>query len=530
MEDEKTNRLWQLIMKASPKEKEEIINKLSDEDIIKLRYYANPYRKPIYNPTSKFLEFSFMNLRREYMKNLMMTSMVGFMYKMATEFEFEFPENLFSRNKYPSEKDSEFATALSNRLNIMSINKRVRVADTPAKILRAKAVAAQRKMEDTAYLKVAPTFLYKDIFDKCISICYDDYEINFAEINLSEFAELETPIPTAKLQKCIYMHFDTAAKELCKVENIAYESIYPTAVSLSAEEIEEARIATKKELNIKTTLEEKQLRIQDYILDFLDYHFKFDPNNHIRCSYMPNYDAVIQEKIRQNPEKYTVPSSTSSTFSSTCKVEGVEGVEKEKEEKEEETHRRPMIITKNFQEFLVPPMDTFHSFNNYFESNYECLRQATDDIYGPTDFEVAVIARETFTDEKKADEWELKYKNDFYIGILRIPFGNWVFIDPFSENRKRTTFDDKKTKLITEILKKKKEEEKLGQELLKKKTRKLKGRVSNKPSELKSDVEELGVESYDENDLEIKVFDTKLNVTRSRRRATAGMNTYSFGR
>lgn len=101
MEENKYHRIWQLLQKGTPSQREKIINSLSEEELIEVRHQANPYRKPLYTPGKKYLEFSYINMYREYERNLMMTTIVGFMYKMATEYTPAFSTN--KEKKYPSE-------------------------------------------------------------------------------------------------------------------------------------------------------------------------------------------------------------------------------------------------------------------------------------------------------------------------------------------------------------------------------------------------------------------------------------------
>ena len=70
---------------------------------------------------------------------------------------------------------------------------------------------------------------------------------------------------------------------------------------------------------------------------------------------------------------------------------------------------------------MIPPQDTHHKFFNYFDSNYEELNKATEDIYGvKPDLEYAIHPLGMFKDlesirkfRRKVDgkiNWPIKQK------------------------------------------------------------------------------------------------------------------------
>ena len=428
--DKKYTEIWHLLHKATPEQKKQIINKLSDEDLIQLRYRANPYRKPIYKPKSKFIEMSYFNMNRDYEKKFMMTSMVGFMYKMATEYQFPLDEE-----KYPSEQIGQLAIEINNGLR-KAYGEKIKTfyekkQDTPedkARYLRAMALSAERLGQDHSKL-------------------------------------------------------EEEAKNFCKENKIRFETVFPEDVPLDAEEIEQVKQEAKKKLNIRKTLEEKITERQDHLLDFMDYYFRFDPNNHIRCNYYPDFDEILKEKVKSNPGKFK--------------------------------YQNGMIVTENFEEYLVPPLDTFHALDTYIKSNYEHLRQCTNDIYKDTSqFEIAICPREVFNSPEDAEKWEDKYRTDFDVSVMRVNMGEWTFIDDFQKNRDTIRLNDDKSRLIREFLEKKKEEEKMGQDLLKKRKNKIKDRpTSDLPFESK--MEEYCEKDNDINQQITSVYQTK--IIRSRR-------------
>lgn len=62
----------------------ERINGMTNEQIIEVEKYLNPYGATIYGP-EKYTCISFTNLKEKYMQKLLTTALIGFIYQMATE-------------------------------------------------------------------------------------------------------------------------------------------------------------------------------------------------------------------------------------------------------------------------------------------------------------------------------------------------------------------------------------------------------------------------------------------------------------
>lgn len=62
----------------------ERINTMTNEQIIEVEKYLNPYGATIYGP-EKYTCISFTNLKEKYMQKLLTTALIGFTYQMATE-------------------------------------------------------------------------------------------------------------------------------------------------------------------------------------------------------------------------------------------------------------------------------------------------------------------------------------------------------------------------------------------------------------------------------------------------------------
>lgn len=193
----------------------------------------------------------------------------------------------------------------------------------------------------------------------------------------------------------------------------------------------------KKELGVAKTREEHTAETVQSINEFLLMYLKYDPNNHVSCSYKPHYGPM--DKRPQTGEE----------------------IEKLRKSKLAE-----------FSRSVVPPDDTFFRYRRYTENHYEELRQATDDIYAETsNFEFAAVPLEVFEgdDPKEVDkqvkEYQRKYADEFETDILTLQFNKWSLLDSWEENRKVRDFFTAKTEIIRRIIEKNEEDAKAGDKI-----------------------------------------------------------------
>jgi hypothetical protein len=80
MSTEAANQLTDLLAELN----EDTLAKMSDDEVLNLRKQLNPYGRTI-EGSDKILTFSYTDLRAEYQKKLMVTSMIGFLNRMVDE-------------------------------------------------------------------------------------------------------------------------------------------------------------------------------------------------------------------------------------------------------------------------------------------------------------------------------------------------------------------------------------------------------------------------------------------------------------
>jgi|GEM_PF-5411762 len=217
----------------------------------------------------------------------------------------------------------------------------------------------------------------------------------------------------------------------------------------SEEELDKIAESVKKELNIKETAEEHTEKIQNIIQEFMDKYFRYNPDNHVRCAYKPNYEDETRTPLK--------------------------------------TDENGDIIEKDIERSVIPPDDTFFRLDRYIENNYEPLRQATDDIYcEKSDFEFDITPLETFEGDtqgevdEKFNQYKRKYAEEFESDIFCARFYRHNLLSPWEQNREIRDFYTEKTEIIKRILDQNKEDARMGQKISKDRAEKGKAKDAKK--------------------------------------------------
>jgi hypothetical protein len=199
------------------------------------------------------------------------------------------------------------------------------------------------------------------------------------------------------------------------------DAIEVARLELDADEYDAIVQRVKTALGITLTREEFIDQHQEQLEQFLNSMFKYNPQNHVRCAYKPNY-----------PENFTRPPT--------------EAQMAELQREAQRTHARSVI----------PPDDTFYRLDRFQDAHYEELRQATDDIYSEkSDFEFAIVPYDSFRGEarhEKAAEFRRKYAGEFEADVHEAEYGQWTFLSAWSKNRDQRDFVTKDSEILKRIM------------------------------------------------------------------------------
>jgi hypothetical protein len=143
--------LWSLLQNTSDKKlKDKIVNGLSENDINDLRTFKNPYKRAVIDkgPVQELL-FSFTNLEEKYQKRFVMTSLIGFVYRMLDEWE---PPQAAD---YPSENDANISCPLMELTKEASRTRPQRVMQKEVERINAR-LAVLEPLITTRPVEVVP--------------------------------------------------------------------------------------------------------------------------------------------------------------------------------------------------------------------------------------------------------------------------------------------------------------------------------------------------------------------------------------
>lgn len=220
-------------------------------------------------------------------------------------------------------------------------------------------------------------------------------------------------------------------------------------------------------------IEENRATMQKRVIikDFLEDMFQYNPDMHVRSAYKPNIkdderniintpagSLAIRELRRKNHEFdedmliYEREQALKSKMGAECKP----------------SDRIVTEVTKYVTE-MIPPVDTFHRFQYYYDSNYEELRAIVSDIYCDKPcFETAINPYDWHETDDDADAFINKHKDEVISTIFKAHSGKWNIFSPYKKVRESMKYFNKKTAVLEEIAKQIESDAKMGAELMKK--------------------------------------------------------------
>lgn len=124
---------------------------------------------------------------------------------------------------------------------------------------------------------------------------------------------------------------------------------------------------------------------------------------------------------------------------------------------------------------MIPPHDTFGNFKTYMSSNFEELRDATNDLYCmKSEYELAINPYSWHDNPEQAEAFKKKHQKEVIAEVFTAHSGKWNFFDSFKEQRENVNFYNENTTILEEMVKQQEKDERLGQDLMKKRIEKAK--------------------------------------------------------
>ncbi len=118
---------------------------------------------------------------------------------------------------------------------------------------------------------------------------------------------------------------------------------------------------------------------------------------------------------------------------------------------------------------MIPPQDFYGKFGVYTQANYETLRKVTDNIYAEkSEFEWAINVYNIHNSEEEARQYVMKHRNEVIADINIATTGAWVFMGDFKQNRDKIALCNDKAIVINEMMRQHELDEQLSRELVNK--------------------------------------------------------------
>lgn len=241
----------------------------------------------------------------------------------------------------------------------------------------------------------------------------------------------------------------------------------PTLLAVPASSDAKARL--EYEQNVKTM--EKRIVVQE----FLEHLFQFDPDEHVRSAYRPEVADPERKAINTPAAKLAVRHLRKTDKKFNAKMEKDALVKSHSVAVDAETPSVEVSDVARHTTEMIPPEDTFFRFTRYMESNYDQLREITNDLYcDKPDLDRAICPHSWHPTREEADQYISKHKDEMIAEVSVAHSGKWNFFAPFEKVRETARYFNEHTVVLEEMLKQIEQDSKLGQDLMHKRVAKKK--------------------------------------------------------
>lgn len=460
------------------KDPDKIYKDLSEEQLRDVARVVNPYsyirpRDDSVDDHITIAAISHTNLEEEYLRRFLMTSMVGFIYRMYDEYEIDRSDRSFVNDNKTTEKlaDKEVYTPMTLEKisgNVRTVQKYVKefeiITEQLEKMKNKKiSLELEEKELDEGDKKILES-LEKSVLSLSFICTY--YFTQFGEDAVRRTEELVNKI---KEHKDVYE----------SIIELGYNPPLPP-----------------------NTVEVPEKFCKNQIKEFIDSYFEYNPDKHVRSSLDKTKLTPDEKKQFDKFDKYRPTMELLKT-----KV-GLSDKDKDLEEifSDRETYNSCMYLLKNKPHLLkklsedsesyvtrlspvtqenrladhIPPADTFFRWNYYNEVNMEEIRNVVSAVYDEKpNFDYAIQIYETFDGtreevEEKKKKWISKYNEELPSDVNMVPLGNWVLLANYKKNRDEINFYNRQTEVLRRIMDKHSEDKQLGRDLMQKRVKKAK--------------------------------------------------------
>ena len=247
------------------------------------------------------------------------------------------------------------------------------------------------------------------------------------------------------------------------------------------------------------------------VKEFLEEMFQFNPDEHVRSAYRPNYKDESRTPLETMAARLAVNHACRkdanlreerSTYNEAkgIKTKRVKRIIKSRDGKTREVIREVPIETpptpvaptdptpienNNMKDSsvvstvtnMIPPHDTFGRFKMYHTENYEELREAVLALFcEKPEFELAINPYCVKDTREDAELFKKQHADEVIAEVFTVETGKWNFFDSFKKQRESVNFYNKNTIILEEMVKQIERDERLGQDLMNKRVEKEKAK------------------------------------------------------
>lgn len=505
-----------------------------EETILALQKMMNPYTFIDENAgdaeNQAGLAFSFTNLREDYLRRFTMTSMVGFLFRMAKEYEVPAEKRTWTDDS-AVKKAREAETA---PIDPAALHERAQAVADIAKLAAEAGAEAEAARSAANEAEAAVARAEADLARaQAVEEGVKGAKAAAKAAKAALLARLEAA--DAANTKARGLQY-TATSEMARAGRLADAAIPRTAALAKRLKDAEVRAIVERDLAARPGAGEVEMPAEaarGVVRAFLREHFEYDPDAHVRKAYD---ELVVEEHLDRPPaggvagvparlaavdraDPPRVPLGVLQRAVAEADLSGLSAeergaldyVRKREDRFNAALHllRDPDLLdavlamaagdgAEKFRRFLlplgdpghpahaaaavVPPQDTFHRWNYYSEVNMEALRAATAAIYSDQpDLDFAFLPYRALqgSEEQIDAEFETlrdEIQEDIVSDLKLALFGKWTLLADFAENRRRINFMNKHTDVLKRILDRHAEDKKLGEDLMKKRVYKAKAK------------------------------------------------------
>lgn len=490
---------------------EETIAAMDDDMLLQLERELNPTGQEIEdydNDKVRTAIFSYTVPREQYNKRRLMTSLIGFLYRVHSEYEVPATDRQWDKKKKKKTAAPWSMEQIAGQMNTLNeLAQQAYKAEQDSEKMRTTAMELDQDVKDADLL--ADTSNPEDL----VALNIKKKEL----ITVMQAADAET-CRSRGLQWALMMKLGQYGKDIDdRVADFGkVASQHPELKKIIAKDQRAASGGTVRyEMPGKNAL--------TLIKNFLNNWFEYNPDAHVRKAYdefviekatgevdlsgmgtfpvdrgdpthMPLATLLADRPPFATPEdeaNFTTFTASSSAYNSVLYVLRNESVLEAlmsvvADGRVEHFKHYLMPITKDSKARpaveTIPSQDTFHRWEYYDAVNYEELRAATEAIYPEkSELELALVVHKVLegTEAEVAAEFEeyCDINQDRIISEIKSAhLGKWTWVANFKENRKKINIYNRKTEILQRILERHAEDKKLGSDMVTKRIRNVKAK------------------------------------------------------